>query len=269
MTPLRPLARKAQQRCVSVLSIAGSDSGGGAGIQADLKTFAAFGVHGVCAITALTTQDSRKVHAIVPVPARHLQRELEVLAADFRIGAVKIGMLGSAAAVRVVARFVRALRAPVVLDPVLLSSSGTPLLPTRALKLLRDELIPQATLLTPNLPEAAALLGRRDTNGLDGAALLQLGARAVLLKGGHEHCDPVVDRLYEPHATRLYRHRRLPLSAHGTGCVLSAGIAAALARGQTLHAAVGAAQRHLQSALLAAYRAGRGTAFTLASPRHK
>ena len=268
MTPSRPPARHAQRRCVSVLSIAGSDSGGGAGIQADLKTFAAFGVHGLCAITALTTQDSRKVHAIAPVPPRHLQRELEVLAADFRIGAVKIGMLGSAAAVRVVARFVRALRAPVVLDPVLLSSSGTPLLPARARAALRDELIPLATLLTPNLPEAAALLGRRDASGLDGAALLQLGARAVLLKGGHGSSDPVVDRLFEAQGTRAYRHRRLPVSAHGTGCVLSAGIAAALAQGKTLHAAVQAAQRHLQRALRAAYRAGRGP-FTLASPRSK
>ena len=250
-------------RCASVLTIAGSDSGGGAGVQADLKTFAALGVHGLSAITALTAQDTRRVHAIHQVPPAHLQRELEALGGDFRIAAVKIGMLGSAAVIGVVERFLRQLpRVPVVLDPVLVSSSGTPLLAARALALLRERLVPLAHLLTPNLPEAAALLGRPLPRNANAAAraLLDLGAGAVLLKGGHRRGVLIVDTLVDAHATRQFRHRRRALTAHGTGCVLSAAIAAGLAAGMALDAAVHKAERHLQRALRGAYRAGHGRA---------
>lgn len=257
-------------RCISVLSIAGSDSGGGAGIQADLKTFAAFGVHGLTAITAITAQDTRSVHAAHPVPTQQLQRQLEAVAGDFRIGAVKIGMLGSTAAIGVVARFLRELDAPVVLDPVLVSSSGTNLLPVHARRLLREQLVPLARLLTPNLPEAAALLERRelaDDAVATARELLALGAEAVLLKGGHGSADPVVDTFVEADAAQRFRHRRLPFSAHGTGCVLSAAIAAGIATGLPLHGAVQRAERYLQRALRAAYRGGHGAARILATPR--
>jgi len=256
-------------RCVSVLSIAGSDSGGGAGIQADLKTFAAFGVHGLTAITAITAQDTRAVLAAQPVTAQQLQSQLEAVAGDFRIGAVKIGMLGSTAAIGIVARFLRQIDAPVVLDPVLVSSSGTNLLPVHAHRLLREQLVPLARLLTPNLPEAAALLERHDLADAAATAreLLALGAEAVLLKGGHGSADPVVDTLVEAQATHRFRHRRLPFSAHGTGCVLSAAIAAGIATGLPLHGAVQRAERYLQRALRAAYRGGHGAARILATPR--
>ena len=266
----RSAARRADPRCASVLTIAGSDSGGGAGIQADLKTFAACGVHGLSAITALTAQDTRGVHAIHAVPVKHLARELEILAGDFRIAAVKIGMLGSAAAIRVVARFLRQLPAPVVLDPVLISSSGTDLLPRGAHRVLREELLPLASLLTPNLPEAALLLGKNHSGdaAADARALCALGAQAVLLKGGHGAAQTIVDTFVQEGAIHRFRHRRLPVIAHGTGCVLSAAIAAGLASGLELYPAVRAAQRHLQRALRGAYRAGRGTALILpASPR--
>jgi hydroxymethylpyrimidine/phosphomethylpyrimidine kinase len=251
------------------LTIAGSDCGGGAGIQADLKTFAAYGVHGLSATTALTAQDTRKVHSIHAVPVKHLARELETLAADFCIRAIKIGMLGSAAAIRAVARFLRQLPAPVVLDPVLISSSGTNLLPRGARRVLRDELIPLASLLTPNLPEAALLLGLKHPGDAasDARALLALGAKAVLLKGGHGNGQTIVDTLVQKTATHRFRHRRLPIIAHGTGCVLSAAIAAGLAAGLELLPAVRAAQRHLQRALRGAYRAGHGTALIVPAPQ--
>ena len=265
----RSAAGRADPRCASVLTIAGSDSGGGAGIQADLKTFAACGVHGLSAITALTAQDTRGVHGIHAVPVKHLARELETLAGDFRIAAVKIGMLGSAAAIRVVARFLRQLPAPVVLDPVLISSSGTELLPRGAHRMLREELLPLASLLTPNLPEAALLLGKKHSGdaAADARALCALGAQAVLLKGGHGTAQTIVDTFVQAGAIeRFFRHRRLPIVAHGTGCVLSAAIAAGLASGLELYPAVRAAQRHLQRALRGAYRAGRGTALILPAP---
>jgi len=263
-------AREADPRCPSVLTIAGSDSGGGAGIQADLKTFAACGVHGLSAITALTAQDTRGVHAIHAVPVSHLARELDTLAGDFHIGAVKIGMLGSAAAIRVVARFLRQLRTQVVLDPVLISSSGTDLLPRAARRVLRDELLPLASLLTPNLPEAALLLGKKHSGeaAADARALCALGPKSVLLKGGHGTAQTIVDTFVQDDAIHRFRHRRLPINAHGTGCVLSAAIAAGLASGLELYPAVRAAQRHLQRALRGVYRAGRGTALTLPAPRH-
>ena len=266
-----PRSATKDARHVSVLTIAGSDSGGGAGIQADLKTFAAFGVHGLSAITAITAQDTRSVHSVHPVPTRQLAAQLAAVAADFRIGAVKIGMLGSAAAIGTVAQFVAELGAPVVLDPVLVSSSGTPLLPKRALRALREQLLPLARLLTPNLPEAAALLGRHEVTGRLATArdLLAQGAQAVLLKGGHGSGDRLVDTLVEADTTRHFRHRRLPLSAHGTGCVLSAAIAAGIALGLPLGDAVQRAQRHLQRALRRAYLAGLGTTRLLAAPRCK
>jgi hydroxymethylpyrimidine/phosphomethylpyrimidine kinase len=246
---------------VCVLTIAGSDSAGTAGIQADLKTFAAFGLHGVCAATAVTAQNMQRVESVHVVPAREVERQLAALFADFRVGAVKIGMLGSAANVTAVAATLRRVRPPhVVLDPVLTSSSGTPLLAARALSVLRKELIPLADVLTPNLPEAETLLQRR-VRVADAAAaardLLALGARAVLLKGGHGRGRVLSDVLAQSSGVHEFRHERLAIGARGTGCVLSSAIAAGLAQGQPLMAAVTAAQEFLQRALRASYRPGR------------
>ena len=246
----------------SVLAIAGSDSGGCAGIQADLKTFAAFGLHGVSVITAVTAQNTREISSIHRVPVQQIERQLLALFADFDIAAVKIGMLGSAPAICVVADFLRErCRAPIVLDPVLVSSSGSRLLPARAIDALRAKLIPLAEMLTPHVPEAAALLARSLTtpDDLRKAArdLLDLGANSILLKGGHYNVDPVCDYLVDASRSQTFRHARLPIHARGTGCVLSAAIAAGLAHGRTRTAAVRAAEDYLQTALRRAYRAGK------------
>ena len=257
-----------RSRAPAVLTIAGSDSGGGAGIQADLKTFAAFGLHGLSAITAVTAQNTREVISIHRVPPREVERQLQALFEDFRIRAVKIGMLGSAANVAVVAAVLLRVRARnVVVDPVLVSSSGARLLSTRGLDALRQELIPLAEMLTPNLAEAEALLGRRLTSADDrrhaARDLLDLGARSILLKGGHGAGTRVCDYLADARGLREFRHARLPISAHGTGCVLSAAIAAGLAQGHLRLAAVQAAQTFLQRALRGSYRVGKGSVHSL------
>lgn len=255
-------------RTVSVLTIAGSDSGGGAGIQADLKTFAAFGIHGLSAITAVTAQNLHRVVSIHCVPAIEVERQLHAVFEDFDIGAVKIGMLGSAATISVVARFLSRLRGlQIVLDPVLVSTSGRALLPARALAALRDKLIPLADVLTPNLPEASALLkrplGSDDDLRMAAGELLNLGAKSVLLKGGHGDADPVCDYLVDRTGIQAFRHARKPIVVHGTGCVLSAAIAAGLALGHTRMDAVSSAVRYLQKVLRKAYRPGKSNVLVL------
>ena len=245
-------------RTPAALAIAGSDSSSGAGIAVDLKTFAAFGVHGLAAITAVTTQNSQRVQAIHRVPAAHVEAQIRAAFADFRVGAVKIGMLASAPIVRAVAR---ALRDPaprhIVLDPVLASSSGTALLSAAGLRALREDLLPMATLLTPNLPEAEILLGRRIVDAVQAARDLRaLGARAVLLKGGHGRGREVRDVLADARGVVELRHPRLPVHARGTGCALASAVAAGLARGRTLREAVADAEAFVQRALRQSYRAG-------------
>jgi hydroxymethylpyrimidine/phosphomethylpyrimidine kinase len=263
----------AMDRCA--LTIAGSDSSGCAGIQADLKTFAAFGIHGLSAITAVTAQNVHEVRSIHRVPVRDVKQQLLAVFEGFTIGAVKIGMLGSAAVITAIASFLREhCRAPIVLDPVLISSSGTRLLPARALAVLREELIPLAEVLTPNVPEAAALLGRRLATAADlreaARDLLGLGAKSILLKGGHHAGDPVCDYLVDAAGARIFRHPRMPVTARGTGCVLSAAIAAGLARGRSRLAAVSAAEQYLQIALHNAYRPAKSRIRALfLSPKHK
>jgi hydroxymethylpyrimidine/phosphomethylpyrimidine kinase len=266
------IPKPGQQR-PSVLTIAGADSGGAAGIQADLKVFAAFGLHGLSAITAVTAQNTHAVRAIHVVPARDVQQQLEAVAEDFSIHAVKIGMLATAATIKTVAHFLRDRALPVVLDPVLVSSSGTNLLPLRARGVLRDELIPLSHVLTPNLPEAALLIGRRGAHMQERELvreLVGLGAHAVLLKGGHSEHDPVCDYFATSRSLRVFRHARVPIEARGTGCGLSAAMAAALASGHELEDAVRIAERYLQRALRGAYRAGRGRQHVLpgAASRH-
>jgi len=236
------------------LTIAGSDSGGGAGIQADLKTFAALGVHGTSAITALTAQNTQGVTAVHPVPVKHLRAELDAVFDDFSIAAVKTGMLGNARTVRCVARGLEH-RKPrwLVVDPVMIATSGARLLDRDAVRVLMDELIPQADVLTPNLPEAEALTGMVIRNARDGqraaTAMLALGARAVLLKGGHGRGREVIDRWFDAHGSFEIRNRRLPFEAHGTGCTLSAALAAELAKGRAPRAAARRATAFVQRAL--------------------
>lgn len=248
-------------RIRSVLTISGSDSSGGAGIAADLKTFAAFGVHGLTAITAVTAQSTRRVLAIHRIPAAHVEAQIRAAIADFRVGAIKIGMLGSAPIARMIARALRdAASCHVVLDPVLASSSGTSLLSQAALRVLRQELLPMATLLTPNLPEAEILLGQRIIDPAQAARELRaLGARAVLIKGGHGRVRDVCDVLCDAHGIVESRHPRLPIQARGTGCTLASAVAAGLARGRSLRAAIADAQAFVQRALTQSYRAGNGS----------
>jgi hydroxymethylpyrimidine/phosphomethylpyrimidine kinase len=251
--PVRP-------RCA--LSIAGSDSGGCAGVQADLETFAAFGLHGLSVLTAVTAQNTREATAVHAVPPAIVTAQLDAVFADFTIGAVKTGMLATAANVRAIAAALRRHRPPaLVIDPVLVASSGMALLTGAALQRLRRDLLPLATLLTPNLPEAEALLGRRLATRRDqeraARDLLEFGPAAVLLKGGHGSGREVVDVMAAPGAMRFFIHRRLPGKVRGTGCTLAAAIAAGLALGQDLDSAVTAAESYLQDCLSRAYRPGR------------
>lgn len=253
---------ESQVRRVNVLTVAGSDSSGGAGVAMDLKTFAACGVHGLCAIAAVTAQTASRVVSIHCVPARRLERQLNAVLADFDLGAVKIGMLGSAANVHTLAKTLqRAQMCNVVLDPVLTATSGTALLSTRGLNTLRKLLIPLVDLLTPNLPEAEILLGTRIADPVRAArALRDLGARAVLLKGGHGRGRIVRDVLVDGDGVVEFRHPRLRLRARGTGCALSSAIAAGLGQGLALRDAIAAAESLVQRALAASFPVGTGSA---------
>lgn len=261
-------------RPVSVLTIAGSDSGGGAGIQADLKTFAAHRVHGLSAIAALTAQHTRGVNAVEVPAAAFLRAQIDACFEDFEIGAVKIGMLANSDTIHVV---VKALdqHCPrhIVVDPVMIATSGARLLAKDAIDVLRKRLLPMATLITPNLPEAELLLGRAipDLDAMREAcdALLDLGAGAVLLKGGHlASGDEVVDLFCERRESggrmrHEIRHPRLAVNAHGTGCTLAAAVAARLALGADLADACHAASDYVHRALQSGIRPGRSDVLVL------
>ena len=257
------------RRPVSALTIAGSDSGGGAGIQADLKTFAAHGVHGLSAITALTAQHTRGVTGVFVPPVSFLQAQIDACFDDFRIGAVKIGMLATADVIHVVADAIeRHAPAVVILDPVMIATSGATLLADDALDALRTRLLPMACLLTPNIPEAAMLAGLSIHSGADAgtaiATLHRVGARAVLLKGGHlDEGDAVVDRYSDGTSTIDFSHPRLSLDAHGTGCTLASAIAARRCLGDDLASACRNAGDYVFGALRAGYRPGRSTVVVL------
>lgn len=243
-----------------VLSIAGSDSSGGAGIQADLKTFSALGVYGSTAITAITAQNTVGVHAVAPLEPDLVRAQLDAVFDDLSIDAVKIGMLGNAAVVDTVADVLAARRPRfVVFDPVLVATTGGTLLDGSADAL--EVLFAHATLLTPNRTEAQTLLGRAiaDDDAAFEAAARELASRgpAVLLKGGHRD-GPAADVLFDGQV-RWFRAPRIPTrNTHGTGCTLSSAIAARLAHGDDLSTAVGAAKTWLQGALQAADALGVG-----------
>ncbi|MEP6619951.1 MAG: bifunctional hydroxymethylpyrimidine kinase/phosphomethylpyrimidine kinase [bacterium] len=227
------------------LTIAGSDSGGGAGIQADLKTFAAFGLFGTSVISAVTAQNTTGVRAWERVSPSLVRAQLDAVAEDLRPAALKSGMLGDADVVRAVAGGIRAHGlAPYVLDPVMVASSGDPLLKADAVQAIVGELFPLAALVTPNLDEASLLLGRDvlDVDAMVDAArdlVGQFGARAALVKGGHLRGDTLVDVLFDGTVVTRFEHPRIDsTSTHGTGCTLSAAIAARLALGSSLVDAV-------------------------------
>jgi hydroxymethylpyrimidine/phosphomethylpyrimidine kinase len=237
------------------LTIAGSDSGGGAGIQADLKTFTVHRVFGMSAITALTAQNTCGVTAVHVVPPEFVRAQIDAVISDIGTQATKTGMLANAALVRCVAAAVREYRlAPLVVDPVMLAQSGAALLDADAQRVLCDELLPLATLLTPNVPEAEALTGMRihGPEDMERAAerLRIYGASAVLIKGGHLDGEESVD-LFDDGSDKLWlRTRRIATRhTHGTGCQLSAAITANLANGATLRAAVEAAKRFITCAI--------------------
>ena len=258
-----PHSESTSPRYVRVLSIAGSDSGGGAGIQADLKTFAALGCYGMTAITAITAQNTQGVRAIHGIPPEMLRAQIDAVVEDIGVDAVKIGMLHSPEIVAVVADAVRRHGLPhVVLDPVMVATSGDRLMAAETVQVLVRELFPLAEVITPNLDEAALLLGHAigGPESLDAAAreLLALGAPAVLLKGGHLAGDAGIDVLVLP--DRTLQHLRSPRIAthngHGTGCTLSSAIAAHLALGQPLGDAVEAGRGYARQALARAYILG-------------
>jgi hydroxymethylpyrimidine/phosphomethylpyrimidine kinase len=238
------------------VTIAGSDSGGGAGIQADLKTFSALGVYGASVITALTAQNTRGVTGIHDVPPDFITAQIDAVFSDLAVNAVKIGMLSAPAAIAAVAAGLeRWKQTLVVLDPVMVATSGDRLLAPVAIDVLKSELIPRALVITPNLPEAAALLDApiAETESemrVQAEKLLALGAKAVLIKGGHASGAQAVDLLVSHDAVaRLTAERVGTKNTHGTGCTLSSAIAAGLAKGQRLGESVSDAKQYVTEAI--------------------
>lgn len=240
------------------VTIAGSDSGGGAGIQADLKTFSALKVYGASVITALTAQNTQGVQAIHDVPADFIAAQMDSVFSDLKVDAVKIGMLSQVGVIETVAAGIeRHGISRVVLDPVMVAASGDRLLSEDAIAALRNILLPHAAIVTPNLPEAAAILGEdiaqdEETMRDQGRRILAMGPSAVLIKGGHGSGAESTDLLIE--STNVHRFpapRIATKNTHGTGCTLSSAIAAKLAQGTTLHPAVEAAKAYISAAIAA------------------
>ena len=253
------------------LTIAGSDSGGGAGIQADLKTFSALGCYGMSVITALTAQNTLGVLGIYEVPPEFVARQIDAVLEDIGADAVKIGMLGGAGVIRKVAERLRSHGVSrIVLDPVMVAKSGDRLLREEAVEALASELLPLAEVLTPNLPEAAALVGVSAVGPEEmasvGERLLDLGPRYVLIKGGHARGSESDDLLIWRAAdgsilTRRFTQKRIETeNTHGTGCTLSSAIAAHRAKGMEIVDAIAGAKRYISGAIQsgAAYRVGAG-----------
>ena len=248
-----------------VLIVAGSDSGGGAGIQADIKTVTALDGYAATAITAVTAQDTHTVHSVIGVSADFVAQQMEVVLADIGADCVKTGMLNTADIVRRVADVLaaKAQGVPVVVDPVMVAKGGARLLQPDTVKVVRDVLLPIATVLTPNAPEAEALTGQpiaREQDMEDAAtALLAMGPTAVLVKGGHLDTDPVVDLLATADGvTRFTSPRIESTNTHGTGCTLASGIAVGIAQGMDLGSAVSRARDFVQRAIETAPGFGSG-----------
>ena len=254
----------------TVLTIAGSDSSGGAGIQADIKTFAALECFGLSVITALTAQNTTGVNAIYPLDEECIRDQFRSISTDISIDAVKIGMLGSAAAIKTVSALLSELKGnhPVILDTVLASTGGTPLLPSNAIPLLKEELFPLTSLITPNIPESALLTGMNyapvspEEIEETAAKLLETGTASVLVKGGHSEGEECRDCLLYDNRFFWFSSKKIMTgNTHGTGCTLSSAIAAFMARGESMDSAVAKAKAYVDEALLAgaAYSFGNGS----------
>lgn len=250
----------------NVLSIAGSDPSGGAGIQADLKAFSARGCYGMAALTALTAQNTQGFSAVVPLDPDFVAEQIRMVFADVRVDAIKIGMIANASIASAVAEALKPHRGiPVVLDPVMIAKGGAPLLDPAAVEALKSKLLPLATLLTPNLPEAAALLGEAeayDRTVMEAQAnrLAALGPKAVLVKGGHLPGAESPDVLVSEGEVRWFEAARfVTRNTHGTGCSLSSALAAELAKGRSLQDAVRQAKTWLAEAVVASGRLSVGS----------
>ncbi|MEN7548983.1 bifunctional hydroxymethylpyrimidine kinase/phosphomethylpyrimidine kinase [Rapidithrix thailandica] len=250
-----------------VLTIAGSDSGGGAGIQADIKTFSALGCYGMSAITAITAQNTQGVAAVHPIPVPFIEKQISMVIEDIGVDAVKIGMLHSAEVIKAVARMLEKYKIEnVVLDPVMVATSGDRLIKEEAIATLKSVLIPLTSIITPNLPEAGVLIGQELSTYADMtramADLVSLGSKAVLIKGGHMSGQSrIVDLLYYNHTVKEFSAPRIETrNNHGTGCTLSSAIAAYLAKGCTLDKAMDKAKKYITKALDNGqnYRLGKG-----------
>lgn len=245
-----------------VLVIAGSDSGGGAGIQADIKTITALGAFAATAITALTAQNTLGVHGVMPVPQDFIRQQIDVVMSDIGADAIKIGMLGDSATIDTVCDALTT-DVPVVLDPVMVAKGGQALLATQAVETLRRRLLPRAAVITPNLPEAEALTGLTIRTEADmrtaAAALLAMGVPAVLLKGGHLESATVTDLLATADGIEAFSAPRIETRhTHGTGCTTASAVAAGLAQGLSLRDAVVRARAYVRAAIAAAPGFGHG-----------
>jgi len=248
-----------------VLIVAGSDSGGGAGIQADIKAVSALDAFAATAVTALTAQNTLGVQGVFPVPTDFIAQQMRSVLVDIGADCIKTGMLHDSEVIETVIATLDELapEVPLVADPVMVAKGGASLLADEAVATLRDRLAPRATLLTPNVPEAEALTGRRVAGDADladlGRALLDLGPRAVLVKGGHMDGDIVRDRLVTRDGTHVFENPRIDTAhTHGTGCTLASAIAAGIAQGMALEAAVARAETYLHEAIRTAPGLGAG-----------
>lgn len=245
------------------LTIAGSDSGGGAGIQADLKTFAALGVYGTSALTAITAQNTVGVTQVYELSPSLVSAQIDAIIEDIGAHAVKTGMLANAAIIAAIAKKIRQHRLKnLVVDPVMVATSGDLLIKKNAVAALRSQLIPLATVVTPNIPEAEELTGMKIRGGEDiekaARRMIEMGARAVVIKGGHLK-GPAVDLFFNGKNVRVLIAPRLRTrNTHGTGCTFSAAIAAYLARGEDLESAVRSAKKYITAAIRAGFTVGAG-----------
>ncbi len=252
------------QKPPRVLTVAGSDSGGGAGIQADIKTITVLGGYATSAITALTAQNSTGVQGIFPVPAEFVARQMTSVLDDIGTDAIKTGMLANADIIRAVAEVLKAIpEIPLIVDPVMVATSGDSLLEPDAVDALKVDLIPKAIILTPNIPEAEALSGLKITTVDDmtraAKALLGLGCDAVLIKGGHLEGAEISDLLCDNNGVEIFSHERIKTRhSHGTGCTLASAIAYYLASGMTLKKAVGLGREYVLKAMRSAPGFGAG-----------
>ncbi|MDH7508529.1 MAG: bifunctional hydroxymethylpyrimidine kinase/phosphomethylpyrimidine kinase [Methanomassiliicoccales archaeon] len=245
-----------------VLTIAGSDSIGGAGIQADIKALASMGIHGVSVLTAVTSQNTQHVYGIHPIPVDHIISQLDAIIEDTPIGAIKTGMLYSAEAAQAVAEKIKKLNSPIVVDPVLVAGAGDRLYAGDLIRSLKDDIIPISTVVTPNIPEAEAMTGIRIRSGEDRTKackyILDMGAKSVLLKGGHLQGEKIIDTLCLGDEIVEFVSRRVEHRGHGGGCILSAYIAGYLATGKTIKEAINLARDRLSDSIGMHYTIGKG-----------